>query len=52
MSDNEAIVISGFEKFCDYTGYGWPFKFSGNRVNPQPSRNVLIAVDAIACKKK
>jgi len=33
MSDNEAILIVGSERFCNYTGYSKTFRFSGQFVN-------------------
>jgi len=54
MEDDEAIIISGCEKFSSYTGYAGSFKFSGNFVDPTDFdtvynclKNHILAIDAI-----
>lgn len=34
MEDNEAIIISGYERFSSYHGYGATLKYSGDYVDP------------------
>ena len=34
MGGNEAIIISGFEQFSDYSGYASKLKFEGEFIDP------------------
>lgn len=54
MKDEEAIIISGAEHFCKYTGYGGNFTFVGDYednspINPTLNRKRLYTacIDAI-----
>jgi len=54
MESDEAIIITGCERFSTYSGYGQSFKFSGNYNDPTPFDNTfnclkthIIAIDAI-----
>ena len=53
MQDNEVLVIEGFERYSNYTGYASTFKFDGDH-NQQPLANnrsrvpsTLVAMDAL-----
>ena len=50
MDENEAIVISGFERFSNYSGYSHSTKFTGDyidrNVSSVNSPSTLIAIDA------
>jgi len=53
MEDNEAIIITGAERFSSYLGYGISFKFGGNYVDNSPRdddgtiKRQIVAYDAI-----
>ena len=47
MADNEAIIISGYERFSQHQGYATSFKFEKDYKDEYASTNVLIAIDAI-----
>jgi len=36
MEPNEAIIITGAERFVKHSGYGHSFDFNGNYVDPTP----------------
>ena len=48
MDENEAIVISGFEQYCKYSGYARSFKCKGDYCEQEEAeRNYLVAIDAL-----
>eukprot|EP00047_Mylnosiga_fluctuans_P014372 m.37896 g.37896 ORF g.37896 m.37896 type:complete len:632 (-) comp5473_c1_seq2:1337-3232(-) len=53
MSENEAILMTGAERFSSYTGYGYNFDWAGDYIDPTPRddegrlRKDIIAIDAI-----
>ena len=53
MADNEAIEITGSERFSSYTGYGKQFQYAGDFVDPTPRDSwcrrctKIIAIDAV-----
>ena len=48
MKDTEAIVISGFEKFCNYDGYSRSFKYKGDYFEQEGAKkNYIVAIDAL-----
>eukprot|EP01112_Ceratiomyxa_fruticulosa_P009743 TRINITY_DN2553_c0_g2_i1.p1 TRINITY_DN2553_c0_g2~~TRINITY_DN2553_c0_g2_i1.p1 ORF type:complete len:463 (-),score=100.62 TRINITY_DN2553_c0_g2_i1:1896-3284(-) len=53
MGDNEAIIIKGAERFSQYSGYGWEFKYAGdfqdNTERDEEGLTVteIFAIDAI-----
>ena len=51
MDDNEAIIISGFERYFDYSGYGRSFKYKADYHEKSPEKNVLVAIDALSYKQ-
>ena len=52
MDDNEAIIISGFERYFDYSGYGRSFKYTKDYSDKSPEQNFLVAIDALYYKKE
>jgi hypothetical protein len=57
LTDNEVIVMTGAERFCDYDGYGYEsFCFRGNHIDLSPVEgsfrvSTVVAFDAQAYKK-
>ena len=53
MSDSEAIIITGAERFSRYSGYSQSFRFRGNFVDTQPRDGYgrkgtqILAIDAV-----
>eukprot|EP00741_Cyanophora_paradoxa_P021264 tig00021348_g20524.t1 len=53
MQDDEAILISGTERYSDYKGYAFNLEFAGNHVDPTPMdergnlRSYIVAIDAM-----
>lgn len=53
MEDNEAIEIVGAERFSDYTGYAFNFRFAGNHLDKKESdslgrrKTFVTAIDAL-----
>jgi poly(ADP-ribose) glycohydrolase len=47
MNDSEAIVISGYERFCSYRGYGHSFAYDSDFRDQCSNQNVVVAIDAI-----
>ena len=54
LADNECLVMTGFERFSNYTGYASSFKFSGmhddqTRVDANSGHRLvrLVAIDAL-----
>jgi poly(ADP-ribose) glycohydrolase len=47
MDHDEAIIISGFERYSRYSGYARGLKYEGNFVDNSRTRNWLIAIDAM-----
>ena len=53
LQDNEVLVIQGFERYSDYTGYASNFKFSGDhKYHPLDNMqgripSTLVAMDAL-----
>ena len=54
MADNECLVMTGFERFSDYSGYASTFKFTSNYEDQTPidpvslhRRTRLVAIDAL-----
>ncbi|CAG5090337.1 Oidioi.mRNA.OKI2018_I69.PAR.g12562.t1.cds [Oikopleura dioica] len=53
MSDSEAIIITGSERFSRYSGYSQSFRFRGNFVDTQPRDGYgrkgtqILAIDAV-----
>jgi hypothetical protein len=54
LSDNECLIMTGFERFSDYAGYASTFRFTGNHVDQTPvdpaslhRRTRLVAIDAL-----
>jgi len=46
MTSNEAIIIKGCRRFCDYTGYLQSFEFTEVFSPPRPPQDI-IAIDAV-----
>jgi len=46
LQDNEAIIIRGCRRFCDYTGYLYTFNFKKAFIPPLPPQDI-IAIDAV-----
>lgn len=57
LADNEVIVMTGAERFCNYEGYGYEtFVYCGNHVDLTPMdgsfrATCIVAFDAQAYKK-
>ena len=49
MNENEAIIISGFEKYCDYDGYARTFQFKEDyyEADGAAEKNYVVAIDAL-----
>jgi poly(ADP-ribose) glycohydrolase len=54
MDENEAIIISGAERFTNFTGYAHSFRYAGDFVDETPRndklnivRNHIIGIDAV-----
>ena len=58
LSDNEVLVMEGFEQYSKYTGYASSFKFDGDHKAAAPASNstahsannipsILVAMDAL-----
>lgn len=54
LSDNECLVVTGFERFSKYTGYASTFKFDGNFDDATEidstslhRKTCLVAIDAL-----
>ena len=45
LKDNEAMVVSSFERFSDYDGCDRSFMFIGRFKDQSPQKNVLIALN-------
>lgn len=58
LEKNEAIVITGVEQYCRYSGYSNTFRFEGDFVDTTPRDNFgrrlckLVAIDAVKFRKK
>eukprot|EP01103_Thecamoeba_quadrilineata_P010971 TRINITY_DN2511_c0_g1_i1.p1 TRINITY_DN2511_c0_g1~~TRINITY_DN2511_c0_g1_i1.p1 ORF type:complete len:339 (-),score=35.09 TRINITY_DN2511_c0_g1_i1:551-1567(-) len=53
MADNEAIIISGAERFSSYRGYGTSFEFTGpHHSHVDVSKTHIIAIDALVAYSK
>jgi len=39
LDDNECLVVSGCERFNDYTGYGGSFQWTGDVIDSRPRDN-------------
>lgn len=44
MLDNEAILITGAERYCEYTGYGLTFQFHDDFVDDQKLFDLHLAM--------
>ena len=51
MDENEAIIISGFERYYNYSGYGRTFKYKEDYLDKSPEENFLVAIDALNYEK-
>lgn len=53
MQENEAIIITGARRFCNYSGYLKTFRCTGphrhndNNNHPEPNPPAIIAIDAL-----
>ena len=53
LQDNEVLVIEGFERYSNYTGYASTFKFDGDYIQKPLANNrsrvpsTLVAMDAL-----
>ena len=53
LQDNEVLVIEGFERYSNYTGYASTFKFDGDHIQQPLANNrsrvpsTLVAMDAL-----
>jgi hypothetical protein len=51
MMPNEAVVVTGYERFSNYTGKGFTMDYAGNFVDPSPRyedgslRTCLVCID-------
>lgn len=51
MMPNESVVVTGHERFSNYTGKGFTMAFSGNHIDPSPRyddgtfKTCLVAID-------
>jgi len=58
LQDNEVLVIQGFERYSDYTGYASNFKFSGDhKYHPLDNMqgripSTLVAMDALKFRSR
>ena len=46
LADNEALLMSGFERFSSYEGYARTFAHAGPYEGPRLERPTLVAIDA------
>jgi poly(ADP-ribose) glycohydrolase len=46
MEINEVILITGAERFANYSGYGSSLKFGGDFVDSSPKETTIVAMDA------
>jgi len=51
MGDEEAILIRGVERYCDYSGYSQKFKYEGPHVSSVVQPKTIIVIDAIDYSK-
>lgn len=49
LADNEALIISGFERYSTYEGVDCQFRFTGRYNDTCASDNVAVAMDAQYC---
>ncbi len=47
MTDNEAIIVHGFKKYSNYSGYGWQLQYEGKCNEVSKEKNFLVAIDAL-----
>jgi len=58
LDDNETLVITGYQRFSDYVGYGRSFRWNGDYVDSTGSdawgrhTTQLVAMDALVIIKK